>query len=445
MPASGTNDELPSLPADLAPGRRAIPPSVTAPVSPAPAGRLGTFRALRHRNYRLYFTGQMVSLTGSWVQTTALMWLAYRLTGESRWPAFVMALQVFPTCVLGVWGGALAERWPRRAVIMRTQAALMVNALLLAALVLGGHVEPWHLLVVAGVGGLISAIDLPARLSFVVDMVGREDLMNAVALNSLTFNLARALGPALGALLLRTLGPGPCFLINGLSYLGVLTALYRMQVSGSPARPSGRLAGSVREAFRYLAGRPALTLLLVLVAVMAFFGWPVLSLLPGLAQRRLGATEFGYGLLVSGVGGGALLAALTIATFGSLARGRRFVTLGVGVTAVALLGLSLVRSLPLAAACCVLVGYGLILFMSTSQGIVQLSAADHNRGPILGIWSMVLSGSQPLGNLLLGPAADRYGEAAVVRVQALGCALAALGVLFLLLLWARPRGAPAPG
>src|SRR5262245_47842769 len=179
MPASGTNDDLPQSTANLAPAR-SIPPSAAAPVPLN--GRRGAFRALRHRNYRLYFTGQMVSLTGSWVQTTALMWLAYRLTDQTRWAAFVMALQVFPTCVLAVWGGALAERWPRRGLIMGTQAALMINALLLAALVLGGDVEPWHLLVVAGVSGSINAIDLPARLSFVVDMVGREDLMNAVAL-----------------------------------------------------------------------------------------------------------------------------------------------------------------------------------------------------------------------------------------------------------------------
>jgi MFS family permease len=386
----------------------------------------------------------MVSLTGSWVQTTALMWLAFQITGKFSWPAFIMAVQVFPTCLLGVWGGTLAERWPRRRLIMITQAALMVNALSLTVLVLAKVIEPWHLLVIAAANGLVNAVDLPARLSFVVDLVGRDDLINAVALNSLTFNLARALGPVIGALLLQTLGAGPCFLLNGLSYVAVLVALQRMTVADAARRTSGEAAEPVTEAFRYLAGRPGLALLLVLVGVIAFFGWPVMSLLPGLAERRLGAVEIGYGVLLSGVGCGALLAALTVATFGSLARGRRFVTAGVVITAAALLLLSAVRRLPVAAGCCFLVGYGLILFMATSQGVVQLSAGEHNRGRIMGIYSMVLSGSQPLGNLLLGPAADQYGESVVVRVEGLGCALGALGVLLWLLIVKQRGGRGTP-
>jgi MFS family permease len=424
MPSSGTND------------------------GPAPpqAGRLRTFRALRHRNYRLYFIGQLVSLTGSWVQTTALMWLAFDRTNENRWPALVMALQIFPTCLLGVWGGSLAERWPRRSLILLTQSLLMVNAFLLAGLVLTNALSPWpwQLLVVAAVGGLISAVDLPARLAFTIDLVGRDDLINGVALNSLTFNLARALGPALGAALLAALGPGPCFLLNGLSYLAVLAALARMEfvrpslpASNAPARES------IGAAFRFLAGRPTLALLLVLVAVMVCCGWPTLSFLPALAQRRVEASEalltliahgtgrsllwsqLGYGLLLSGFGAGALLAALTVASFGSLARGRAFIGVSVAVTAIALVTLSWARSLPLALGSSVLVGYGLILFMSTSQGVVQLSAGDHNRGRIMGIWSMIISGAQPLGNLLLGPAADVLGEPAVLRLQGLGIVVGA--------------------
>lgn len=402
--------------------------------------RLGTFRALRHRNYRLYFTGQIISMTGSWLQTTALMWLAFHLTQESKWPALIMALQIFPTCLLGFWSGSLAQRLPRRGLILCTQAALMVNALVLAGLVLSGAIMPWHLLAIAGFSGLINAIDLPARLSFLFDMVGREDLLNAVALNSLTFNLARALGPALSGVLLDVLGPGLCFLINGLTFTAVLIALMRMQTVTQSRPPPSNLAASERGAFRYLAGRPALALLLVLVGVMCFFGWPTLSLLPALAKHELNVEQRGYGLLLSSVGCGALLAALTVATYGSLDRSRRFIAVGVLVIVGGLVGLSLVKSMPLAIGCCVLVGYGLIIFMATSQAVVQLSAGDHNRGPIMGIWSMVLSGSQPLGNALIGPMADYLGEPPVLRLQALGCAVGAMVVLGLLLFFQRRRG-----
>src|SRR5262245_19086011 len=209
------------------------PPRVRAPfpsaASPRSEGRWqGTFRALRHRNYRLFFLGQMVSVVGSWVQLTALMWLAFRLTETSRWPALVAAAQQLPGFVLGAWGGALADRLPRRVLIIQTQTLLLVLALALAGLTFAGVATVWHLLAIAVASGVVNAVDLPARLAFLVEMVGKEDLVNAVALNSLMFNLARAAGPALGAWLLLHGGPAACFLLNALSYLAVLAALARM-------------------------------------------------------------------------------------------------------------------------------------------------------------------------------------------------------------------------
>jgi MFS family permease len=236
-----------------------------------------------------------------------------------------------------------------------------------------------------------------------------------------------------------------------------------MEVVGATihAMPGG--AGTIGEAFHYLAGKPRLALLLVMVAVIAFTGWPMLALLPALAQhhlelggliprlfpyladRPLEAEKIGYGLLLSGIGLGALLAALTIASFGSLSRSRRFIGTGVVLTAAALVALSWAESLPLAVASCVGVGYGLILFMATSQAVIQLGAGDHNRGRIMGIYSMVLSGAQPLGNLLFGPAADSLGEPVVLRFEGLGLGLGALGVLALLVVWTcrrRARSSP---
>src|SRR5580698_8252835 len=177
-----------------------------------------TFRSLRHRNYRLYFIGQMVSLVGSWMQTTALMWLAYELTHESKWPAFLMVAMIGPTLLLGAWAGSLADRCHKHSLIIRTQIGFLCSASLLATLVFTHQINIWIMLALMCGHGIIQAIDLPSRLAFVPDLVEREDLINTVALNSVQFNVARAIGPAVAGLLLDTVGPGMCFLINALSY-----------------------------------------------------------------------------------------------------------------------------------------------------------------------------------------------------------------------------------
>lgn len=213
---------------------------------------MDTFRALRHRNYQLYFWGQFISVTGSWAQSAALTWLAYELTGESLWASLVGAMQVLPTFLLGVWGGSLADRWPKRPLIFLSQATLLLLAILLGSLVLLGQITPWHLLAIATAAGIVNALDLPARLAFVIDLVGRDDLPNAIALNSLLFNAARAVGPALSAVVFAQLGAGQtgqmaagvCFLINGLSFVAVLAALAWMHL---PPPPTPTLSSCGRE------------------------------------------------------------------------------------------------------------------------------------------------------------------------------------------------------
>lgn len=413
--------------------------STSSRVSPSsPRWRVETFRALRHRNYRLYFFGQFVSVTGSWAQSAALMWLAYDLTKESSWPAWVGAMQVLPTCVLGAWGGSLADRWSKRALIFFAQATLLLLAVLLGGLVLLGHVTPWHLLAVAAAAGIVNAIDLPARLAFVIDMVGRDDLPNAIALNSMLFNLARMLGPIVGFVLFVKLAgrgvtgqtaAGVCFLLNGLSFVAVLAALAWMELpppspltplpdgergaQHSPLSPLGRGIGgegeqSLWEGFRYLSQHPRLILLMVLSGAMSLFGWPILSLLPAVADQRLHGSTDAYAWMLSAIGGGAGLASLLVASFSGTQWRRWFLAAGVGLASTSLLGLAGARSLPVAAGCCAFLGCGLILFFPTSQAIMQLRSADHVRGRVMGIWSMVLSGAFPLGHLLAGKAADRW-------------------------------------
>jgi predicted MFS family arabinose efflux permease len=420
------NGTTPAGPADSAP-----PPQPLATRLP------NTFRALRHRNYRLYFFGQLVSLLGSFVQSTALTWVAYEMTHESKWSALVTVAPALPAFFLGTLGGVLADRWPKRALIFWTQAAFLVLALALAALVASGEAQPWHLLLIQLGNGFVMALDLPARLSFVMEMVGRDDLLNAVALNSLLFNVARAAGPAVGGLLLTAFGASLCFTINALSFVAVLAALAAMKLPPlvQPAGARGGL-GVIAAAFVYLAERPPLALLICLSGCLALFGWPFLALLPALADKQLQVKEQGYSLLLSGVGAGALTAALLVATYGSLARRQFFIGGGVALTVAALVGLAVAWNLPLAIGCCALLGCGLILFFATTQAVVQLSTEDHNRGSVMGVWAMILTGGVPLGSLLAGVAADRWSEQFVLAVMGAACAAVALGVLAVS--WARP-------
>jgi MFS family permease len=387
-----------------------------------------TFRSLAHRNYRLYFFGQLISLTGTWMQNAALTWLAFEITGQSKWPALLTACQLFPTFLFGAWGGSIADRIPKRPLLVVTQSAMLILALALAALVAMRSITPWQMLVISLANGVIVAIDLPARLAFVVEMVGRDDLINAVALNSLLFNAARIIGPALAGILLVSLGATSCFLVNAGSYLAVLWALLEMTIPPRPQPPSSHHAGSLRAGLAYLIQRPNLAVLVLLAGVLAICGWPTLALMPGLAKKTLGTAAQGYTAMVSAVGIGALAAALPVATFGSMARRRAFIGTGLCSVTLALFGLCMAASLSFAIACCALLGFGLILFLSTSQAAVQLGAADYNRGLLMGIWAMVQSGGVPLGNLLTGPAADRWGESTILLIQGSLCALASGGL-----------------
>jgi MFS family permease len=371
------------------------------------------------------------------VQSAALTWLAWELTHQNSWPAFIQAAQTLPIFVLGLWGGSLADRWPRRPLIFLTQTIFLVLAILLGVLVGTGIITRGSLLLLALLIGLVNAVDTPARLAFVVDMVGRDDLANAVALNSLLFNLARAVGPALAGWLMRWLGAAGCFLFNGLTFVAILLALSAMRLPRrSPAPTPAGSPGNLMDAFRYLGQHPPLVLVLILGGAIALFGWPLLSLLPAIAVQHLhlpeGADNSGYSWMLSAIGAGALVGALVVASF---KRRQLLMSLGVVLGASSLVCVALLPSLPLAVLGCAVAGGGLILFFATGLAALQLGSAEHNRGRIMGIWLMVLSGANPLGHVLSGQMADHYGVVFVLLVQAGGIAAAGaiVGVLALLL------------
>jgi predicted MFS family arabinose efflux permease len=384
-----------------------------------------TFRSLRHRNYRFYFFGQLVSLVGSWTQITALTWLAHAQTHEAKWPAFLAAVQIGPTFLLGPWGGSLADRVPKRGLIIRTQAVFLACALVLLGLYWADLLTVGAMLGVMFAHGIVQAIDLPARLAFVPGLVGRDDLANAVALNSLLFNVARAIGPALAGLLLASAGAEWCFIVNAISYVAIIVALTLIRVPPeSPAAEPGNTHGG----FHVLAGRPGMLTLVLLAGLVAIGGWPLLPLLPYLADKELGHGQEGYGSLLSAVGIGALAGALTAASIANEVRRKVVLFGGLVLVSWGLAGLSVTPPLPVAAGCCVLFGYGMILFFATGQTVVQLGTADADRGKVMGVWAMMLSAGVPLGNLVFGPAADVVGVTRVIAVQAAMIAIAA-GVL----------------
>jgi predicted MFS family arabinose efflux permease len=378
-----------------------------------------TFRSLRHSNYRLYFVGQLLSLVGSWTQITALIWLAHEQTHEAKWPAFLFAVQIGPTFLLGPWGGALADRVPMRALIVRTQSAFLCCALILLCLHAGGQLTVGAMLAVMFAQGIIQAIDLPARLAFVPGLVAREDLSNAVALNSVLFNVARAVGPFLADLLMHWAGVAWCFVFNALSYVAIIGALLLIRLP-----PEGTVVRSPRAeggGFSVISRRPGLRTVFALACLAAIGGWPLLALLPSFAARALhlgDEARGGYGSMLSAVGVGALAAALTAATVGNDVRRKLLLLTGLSAVLVALTGLAVTGSLRLATGCCALFGFGMILFFATGQTVVQLGIGDADRGKVMGVWAMVLSAGVPIGNLVFGPAADAFSEPVVIAVQA---------------------------
>lgn len=403
-----------------------------------------TFRSLRHANYRRYFYGQIVSFTGSWMQSAALMWLMYDRTGDPRWPSWLLVAQVGPTLLLGTWGGHLADRLPKRQLVIATQTAFLCNAVILTLLIASGFALPALILALQIASGIVQAIDLPTRLAFVPDLVPREDLINAVGLNSLLFNSARAVGPAIAGVLFLaagevaprlpngtnavTLGAVGCFALNALSFSAVLLALRGIHLVHNPPAANGGKPASGWDGIRYLWERPALGGLVLFTLVMCIFGWPVLTLLPAYTRTELGLAEKSYSVLVSALGAGALVAALATATFGSVGRRAAFLVLGAAATAAGLVGLAQAHSLLAAAGCCSGIGFGLILFLSTGQSTLQLAVPDDRRGRVMSVWAMTLSASAPLGHLLAGEAATAFGVERVLLAMAAGTGFVALGL-----------------
>ena len=387
------------------------------------------FRALRHRNFRLYVAGQLVSLVGTWLQSVAQAWLVYRLTDSPLLLGLAGFVGQAPVFFLAPLGGAAADRTDRRRLLVFTQSASALLAGALGALTLLGHVTIAQVFVLAGLLGVVNAFDVPTRQSFVVEMVGREDLPNAIALNSSVVNAARILGPALAGILVAAVGEGWCFVLNALSFLAVIASLVLIRIARRPLerRPGSALA-EIRAAWRFVADHPPVRALLLLLGLVSLTGMPFMVLMPIFADRILGGGARGLGILLGASGVGALTAALLLALRESPRGLGRWVAVSATGFGAALLLFSISRLFWLSAGILAFTGFFMMMQMAASNTLLQVLTPDALRGRIMAAYSMMFMGMAPFGALGAGASAHRLG--APVTVAAGGVVSILGGLVF---------------
>jgi MFS family permease len=385
-----------------------------------------SLRAFRHRNYQLFFAGQLISLSGTWMQSVAQSWLVYRLTGSALLLGLVGFASLVPVFLLAPIGGALADRNSRHRIIIVTQIVAMVLAFILAGLTLTHTIHVWHLFVLAAMLGVSYAFYVPAASAFVVDMVGREDLMNAIALNSSLVNGARIVGPAIAGILVATIGEGWCFLLNGASYIAVLIGLLMMSVSPHRKVPlPGSPVAHIIEGFRFTWRTGPVRALLLLLGAVSLFGTPYAVLMPIFAAEILRGGASALGLLMGASGFGALLGALSLAARNRVYGLGRWVAVSTAGFGVSLILFSLSHSFWLSTVLLLPVGFTMMIEMAASNTLIQAMVPDHLRGRVMAVYSMMFMGMAPIGALVAGSLAHSVGAPRTVLIGGIVCVFGA--------------------
>ncbi len=388
-------------------------------------------RALDHRDFRLFWTGQLVSLIGTWMQSVAQSWLVLQLSGSPLKLGLIGTFQFAPVLLFSVVAGAIVDRLPKRRLILATQTLLALQAFTLTALVWTGHVRYWHVAVLALLLGCANVIDMPTRQAFIVEMVGRGDLVNAVALNSAAFNGARIVGPALAGLLIGRFGLAPAFLLNGLSFLAVLGALSLVRAEGAPRpRAATTMGEDVLAGLRYALSMPRVALMLSLVLVVSLCVMNFSVFVPLLARNVLRLDAAGFGFLMAALGVGAVTGALSLATLGGRQTPLRAILLAGVLACLTLLGLAAAPEFHAAVVLLFLTGFFSIVCIASCSTTLQLAAPDELRGRVMSLHTLMFGGSFPLGAFMTGAIAEAFGVAAAL-VAAAGAGLAGLAAIAL--------------
>ena len=380
-----------------------------------PSGKIGLnnpFLSLKHQNYRYYFFGMCISTIGTWMQNTAQPWLAYSLTKSALLLSVVSALQFLPALLFSLFAGVLIDRLPKKRMLIITQSLSLVITFALWLLVKSGGIQYWHLLVTASLLGLVNTLDMPLRQSFVVEMVGHEDLMNAIALNSLTFNVARMIGPSIAGILMGTLGVSACFLINSLSFGAVLISLFFIHPVACAVPEQTERQGvfeSIGEGLRYIRHNETLFITLLFMVVVSTFALNYGVTIPVFATQVLGLAETGYGFLMSALGAGALVGALFVAAL-SKSGPRRYILFFLPVlTGIVLILIGNTNSFLSTGISLAIGGFLFVSYLSTANSNLQIHTEDRFRGRVMSVYSLVVAGSSPIGNLFVGAADNWFG------------------------------------
>lgn len=395
--------------------------STMAPRSTNPLDAMRrAFSALRHRNYRLYFFGMLVSVIGTWGQNVAQAWLVYDLTLSPLALGVVSFAPAIPVLLLGPWAGVIIDRTPRRTLLLITQSTAMMLAFILAALTFTNTVQVWHVVVLSGLLGIVTAFDAPTRQTFVIEMVGREDLPNAIALNSATFSAARVIGPAIGGAMMAIFGPAWTFLLNGISFLAIIGSLLAMHLA-RPKLNSARHTplADLTEGVRFISRDTAIVALIMLTIAIGLLGGWFLTLLPVIAREVLGVAEVGFSLLTAAVGVGSLVSTLMIAYLSDRSdKGQRLTRMNLSFP-IFVLAFAASRSYLLSLGLLVAMGLTYIPQLSLVNTLIQINIPDELRGRVMSVYTLSLFGSFPIGGLIAGALADRIDTPTTVAVSGL--------------------------
>jgi MFS family permease len=387
-----------------------------------PSDRLATaVRALKHRNFRLFFAGQLISLVGTWMQTVAQSWLVYRLTGSALLLGTVGFASQFPVFLMSPAGGIVADRHNRHRIVIATQASSMLLALVLAWLTLTNRVQVTHVMILAALLGVVNAFDLPARQAFIVDMVGREDLINAIALNSSMFNGARIVGPAVAGILVASIGEGWCFFANAVSYIAVIAGLFMMKVNHTTKDNHPPALESLREGFSFVRHTPPILALLLLLGLVSLVGMPYTVLMPIFADQILHSGASGLGILMGATGLGALIAALSLAARTGLKGLGTWVARASIAFGFTLIAFAYSRWFWLSTLVLVLVGFSMMMQMTASNTLIQSMVPDRLRGRVMSVYSMMFMGMAPLGAFSAGAVAHKFGAPLTLAIGGAAC------------------------
>jgi MFS family permease len=411
----------------------AVESSEEAALSQAQPARVPrTFRSLQHRNFQLYFAGQLISVAGTWMQVVAQAWLVYELSHSELMLGIVGFAAAIPSLLISPWGGVVVDRVNKRNLLVVTQASAMVLAFILAALTFTGLVQVWEIIVLAALLGLVNAFDGPGRQAFVVEMVGREDLPNAIALNSMMFNGARVVGPALGGLLLATVGTAWCFFINGVSFLAVIVCLLLMRLTPrTRVLEIGSPWTDLKHGLHYVLRHREIFALLMLALIFSVFGISYNTILPAFVDQVLHADATGYGVVNAFIGIGAVAGAFIMARYGDRGqRGRWLVWVDLAFPFI-LLAFAYNANFALALLLACGLGIGFMLTFTIINTLLQTNVDDKMRGRVMGLYTLTFFGFAPFGNLAIGTLAERW-EMSLTLLLSAACALILSAIVILL-------------